>query len=299
MGLKLLNIEQAINNYNDLYIEKPKFGMDVLSNRFQAQDVVILQNSQKRHVGSPVRCDFYTLVFCISGLSTRNINQFTYTIETNSLQLLPPKTLHSFEDTIESEYYVILFNESVVDLSEIMEYHNQDFAPIHLNATLLTKVKELYEEIDLEFKNKATNYLEYTKTLLTQIMILLYREKMKRVETKIYTKADLISSKFLNLVEENFLTMKSTASYAQVLEISAKHLGETIKEKLGKNTLYFIHKRIIKEAQYLLVYSSMNISGIASYLNFNDSAQFSRFFKKQTGKSPKEYRISSIAESTK
>ncbi|MBN2816846.1 MAG: helix-turn-helix domain-containing protein [Campylobacterales bacterium] len=293
MNLKLLNIEQAINNYNHLYIEQPKFGMDVLSNRFQAQDIVILQNSKKRHRGSPVRCDFYTLVFCISGLSTRNINQFTYTIKANSLQLLPPRTLHSFEDTAESEYYVILFNKSLVDLREIMEFHNKHFTPIDLNATLLTKVKELYEEIDVEFKNKNINYLEYAKTLLTQIMILLYREKVKRVETKTYTKADLISGQFLNLVEENFLTMKSTASYAQVLQISAKHLGETIKGTLGKNSLDFIHKRIIKEAQYLLVYSSMNIYGIASYLNFSDSAQFSRFFKKHTGQSPKEYRINS------
>jgi len=75
------------------------------------------------------------------------------------------------------------------------------------------------------------------------------------------------------------------------MEISSKHLSETVKEKLGKSALHFIHKRIIKEAKYLLIYSDKTIYSIAVSLNFQDASQFTRFFKKNVEMTPKDYRL--------
>ena len=50
-------------------------------------------------------------------------------------------------------------------------------------------------------------------------------------------------------------------------------------------------KRVVKEAKYLLVYTSKTIYSIALVLNFQDASQFTRFFKQKTGLSPKKYRI--------
>jgi len=274
---------------------EPKFGMDVLSNEFNARDIVILQNNGTKQTGTPARFNFYTLLLCLHGGTIRNVNQHTYTVTESTLQLLPPGTVHSFEDTFEhSEYYVLLFNGSVIKLQEMMDFHNKNFNPVELNPNLFSKVKELYEEIDYEFKNQRHNFMQYVKILISQILLILQREKLKQGVHINKTRGDVIASNFLELVEENFITLKSISDYAKIAEITPKHLSETIKEKLGKSAIYFIHKRIIKESEYLLVHTKMSINAIGSYLNFRDASQFSRFFKKHKGVSPREYRINVV-----
>jgi len=288
----LLTIDQALNNYNHLHRSKPKFGMDVLSEDFKAQDIVIVQNDGTRKAGTPVRFGFYAMILCIYGGSKRSVNQHEYIVKQHSLQLLPPGTIHSFEDTHErSEYYVLLFEKSYIDMNEIMAFHDIHFDAVDLSTNHFNKVKELYEEIDAELKNKNENFMTYVRILLGQILLILQREKLQAIVPAKQSKSDLICSQFLCLVEENFLNFKSIADYAQIIELTPKYLSETIKEKLGKSALHFIHKRTIKEAEYLLAYTQMSIYAISTNLKFQDASQFSRFFKQHKGLSPKNYRI--------
>lgn len=290
--MELLNISQAVKNYNHLHEEKPKFGMDVFSKDFNTKDIVILQNNGVKKNGTPVRFDFYIMILCLKGGSIRSVNQHDYPITQYSLQLLPPSTIHSFQDTHEkTEFYVLLFENNFIDKLEILDFHNKNFDNVDLDSSMFIKIKELYEEIDEELKNKKENTLDYVKNLLIQLLIILKREKLKIVKTENISKGDFISSQFLCLIEENFFEKKNVSDYANIIGITSKHLGETIKEKLGKNALYFIHRRIIKEAKYLLIYSNKNIYEIAISLNFNDAAQFTRFFKQKVGIPPKKYRM--------
>ena len=127
-------------------------------------------------------------------------------------------------------------------------------------------------------------------------MILLKREKLKK-ETTTKSRSDLICSQFLSLIELHFNTMKTVSEYAELIDLSPKHLSETVKEKLGESALYFIHKRVVKEAKYLLVYTNKTIYSIAIALNFQDASQFTRFFKQKVGLSPKKYRIDNKIQS--
>lgn len=292
MKPQLLNIEQALSNYKHLHRAKPKFGMDVLSEDFKAQNIVVLQNDGAKKTGTPVRFNFYTMILCLHGGSIRSVNQHEYIIKQHFLQLLPPGTIHSFEDTHErSEYYVLLFEKSYIDMNELMAFHDANFDAVELSTNHFNKVKELYEEIDTELKSKNENFMTYVRILLGQVLLILQREKLNAIVPAKQSKSDLICSQFLCLVEENFLKFKNISDYAQIIELTPKHLSETIKEKLGNSALHFIHKRIIKEAEYLLVYTQMSMYAIATSLNFQDASQFSRFFKQHKGLSPKNYRL--------
>ena len=156
---------------------------------------------------------------------------------------------------------------------------------------LFVNIKDTYEKIALELNAKKENYLEYTKSLLNQILIELKRLKVKNKVDVNRSRTDLICSDFLSLIESNFLSIKSVYIYAELIGISSKHLSQTVKKKLGESALHFIHKRIIKEAKYLLIYSGKTIYSIALYLNFNDASEFTRFFKKNIEISPYQYRL--------
>jgi AraC family transcriptional activator of pobA len=292
--LPLINITQSLEMYKEMHAKNPSFGMDIFADNFKVEDFVIVQNNGKGSRGVPIRCEHYICILTLKGGSTRNINQHTYTIESHSLQLLVPGVIHDFEDIYtNSEFFVLLFNRNFLanSVEELLNFHHNNPVPITLDGLDFTKVVEIYEQLNLEYKNKKDSYKEVSQLLLTQLMYLLKREKLSRPHEIIQTRAQQISSQFLCLVEEHFQTLKSVQEYADILELTPKHLSTTIKESLQNSALYFIHKRLIKEVQYLLCYSSMSIKQIASTLNFENSSELGRFFKRYEGVSPKAYQL--------
>lgn len=96
--------------------------------------------------------------------------------------------------------------------------------------------------------------------------------------------------KFKQLIEQNFTKEKNVSPYAEMLNINPSCLNELTKRTTGITAGELIRNRVIDETKKLL-YSS-NISGkeIAFQLGFDDPAYFSRFFRKYTGSTLKEFR---------
>ncbi len=255
-ALPLLSIKQSIEIYQDLHAQNPSFGMDVFSEEFEPDDFVILQNNGKGSKGVPIRCEHYILILTLNGSSTRNINQHTYKVKAHSIQLIEPGAISNFEDTQEnSEFFVLLFNESFLFeyTKELMQFHQDTPTFVTLEGLLFNQVLDIFEQLNLEYKNRQVDYKEISQSLLIQLLYLLKREKALLSNIKFQNRSQQISSQFLCLIESNFQKTKSVQYYADTLELTAKHLSETIKETLHESALFFIHARLIKEIQFLLV----------------------------------------------
>ncbi len=77
------------------------------------------------------------------------------------------------------------------------------------------------------------------------------------------------------------------------VNLTPNHLSQTIKEVTGKTAKSYIVKRRLEESTYLLKYSNDDIAEIAFHLNFSGPTHFTKFFKKETGKTPIEFRAES------
>jgi AraC family transcriptional regulator, transcriptional activator of pobA len=75
-----------------------------------------------------------------------------------------------------------------------------------------------------------------------------------------------------------------------MLNITANHLSQTIKETTGNTAKSFITKRRLEEAKYLLSYTNNDVAEISFHLHFSEPTHFSKFFKKETNQSPIEFR---------
>ena len=84
--------------------------------------------------------------------------------------------------------------------------------------------------------------------------------------------------------------MKSIKQYARELNITSVHLNRICQATVGKPALQIVHDFLVLEAEKFLKHTDMHVSEIAYQLNFEDPAYFSRFFKKYTGASPKQFR---------
>ena len=59
-----------------------------------------------------------------------------------------------------------------------------------------------------------------------------------------------------------------------------------------------IRERIVLEAKRQLLYANKSVNQVAYLLNFEDDSYFIRFFKRETGMTPKAYKKQHIASIT-
>lgn len=101
-----------------------------------------------------------------------------------------------------------------------------------------------------------------------------------------------LTEKFISLVQQHFKSERFLDFYANKLEVSTKHLSRTIKETTGFTAVEWIDRFVILEAKVLLKSTNMTIQQISDELNFTTQSFFGKYFKKHTGKSPKDFRNS-------
>ena len=92
------------------------------------------------------------------------------------------------------------------------------------------------------------------------------------------------------LVEEHFRTERQLAFYAERLAMTVDRLNDHVKRTTGVTAGHLIRQRVLTEAKRQLVFTTQPIYDIADDLAFADPSHFARFFRKQTGITPHEFR---------
>lgn len=101
-----------------------------------------------------------------------------------------------------------------------------------------------------------------------------------------------ITSHFFHLVENGYRQNRRVEDYAGRIGITAKHLAFVIKKTTGKFPSEWMDNYVLLESKRLLRSTDTSIQDISYDLNFSTPSHFGKFFKKQTGMTPKEFRNS-------
>lgn len=95
---------------------------------------------------------------------------------------------------------------------------------------------------------------------------------------------------FRTLVELHFRTHLGVAEYARLLGVGYDRLHGICQRKLGRSPLKLIHQRLLREAVLRIERTDEPVSAIAWACGFNDAQNFSRFFSRAMGVSPRDHR---------
>jgi AraC family transcriptional activator of pobA len=95
---------------------------------------------------------------------------------------------------------------------------------------------------------------------------------------------------FLALVDRHYRDHWPLQRYADQLGLSASHLGALCRQHAGAAPLQLLQRRVMLEAQRSLIYTSMSVQQIATWLGFADAAYFSRYFTRNAGCAPNAFR---------
>lgn len=95
---------------------------------------------------------------------------------------------------------------------------------------------------------------------------------------------------YLALIEAQFRQQPSVERLANQLGITSAHLNLVCRRLAGRSALQLLHERLLLEAKRQLTYTNMTIGQVADSLGFSEPAYFTRFFKRLTGLSPRDFR---------
>jgi AraC family transcriptional activator of pobA len=96
--------------------------------------------------------------------------------------------------------------------------------------------------------------------------------------------------RFRAAVELGFRTRHGVADLAAGLSLTRGRLDAICRRHAGRTAQQVIHDRLTLEAQRSLIYTGLTIAEIAYDLGFVDPAYFTRFFAREVGEPPGEFR---------
>ena len=97
-------------------------------------------------------------------------------------------------------------------------------------------------------------------------------------------------TRFIELLNRHGTTEHSIPFYANQLCLSPNRLSAVIKEYSGQTVMQWLNRRLVLQARVLLRGGTDPIGDIAFALGFDEQGSFARFFKRETGMTPTEYR---------
>jgi len=253
------------------------------------------------HLHYPHRHNFYHFVLFTEGAGTHNIDFENFEVKPYQIYFMIPGQVHSWDFEGEVDGYVINFSTSFFQSFLLRPDYLEKF--VFFNGSLSQAVidipdakKEIvgfvFEQIlhEVTNTNKESFGKDLIRTLLLQIFIVVSRTITEQDVPVASTYNHVLLRNFRLLIDKHFKVLRLPREYAELLYITPNHLNALCNDTLGFSAGELIRKRVVLESKRLLVNLNLSISEIADQLNFNDNSYFSKFFKKNTGVTPEEFR---------
>ena len=215
--------------------------------------------------------------------------------------LIPAAIAHGFRfDPNVTDGWVVSFTEDAAStltdrageaLGRLRTLAAQPIVPIG-DATELTRLSALCRELSEEHGLAREGYRLAMRGLLVLIAVGVARLAASRARTGSVTlyPTDTTVAQLRALVDEFFRKERLLGFYAERLGMSVDRLNDHVKRSTGVTAGHLIRQRVLTEAKRQLVFTAQPIHDIAEELAFADPSHFARFFRKQTGTTPHEFR---------
>jgi len=249
---------------------------------------------------TPHRLNFYAIIYITQGEGTHSIDFKTISFSKGSLIFVGKNQVHAWQKENNSEGFVIFFTEQFLyknqiqfnDLSYGYPYNHNLYSPIietsdNENSTIFSLL------ISLLFKEYSTFFnalQEETLQCLLRVLILKIQSSTNPLGESYSSEAKNLFIDFQKQLDQNISLTRNALDYCRMLNVSYHQLNKAIKTLTKKTIKAYIDDVLILHAKRLLADGSNNTSEVSYELGFEEPSNFTKFFKKHTGKTPKSFR---------
>lgn len=234
--------------------------------------------------------NYYILSFLYEG-SVAHLSDFEHELVSSpAVLMLDIDHVHTHPNMSDCKIVSIAFSTNFISdqqpkfLQKVTKVFSRPF--INISSTEINDLYEIIKIIARESSNDKKDY-ELLKALLNVLIV-----KCLKL-SEIYPVSDQnkngIYNSFKTLLKENYQKQHQVKFYADMLNVSTRILTQYIRTSTFKTPKQLIDEHLLLEAKRLLYWSDVSSKEIAWQLGFETDSYFNRFFKKHTGKTPKEF----------
>lgn len=258
-----------------------------------------LRTSHK-YIEKAHRHDFYVTVFFTEGTGIHEIDFTKYEIQPGCIFFLSPGQVHSWKLLNDIDGYIFFHSQSFYEQHYISEklknfpfFSSIQFTrKLNLNCEQKDKMFSFFLQLNIE--NSTSNL--YKSSFICSVISLIYVTSVRLYAGEISLVSNLKKPSYIKhfqifeeLIEIHFLKEKSVQKYAEMMQISSKHLNRITQTVVHKTASDLILDRVILEAKRMLIYLDESLSDIAFTLGYEEYSYFVRTFKKSSGLTPTQF----------
>lgn len=252
---------------------------------------------------SPHVHSFYEILWFQEGEGRHTVDFIDYDVKPGTIFFFSPGQIHHFDRKHGYKGVAIkmctdfMKDAGVVQSNLFLKYnafHTYDTTPYYvIDDATAAMLQSLVDEMESEAQcGGQFGNIDILKSLLCIFLAKVQRHGLQESEVVLNTfkSGHQLFIQFRRLVEQEYATLHTVQEYADRLNVAVRTLNKCVNECSRKSPLAFINDRIILEAKRMVRYTSMMIKEIAYELGYDDPSYFVKFFKRQTGSLPSDFR---------
>lgn len=249
----------------------------------------------------PTKTDLLIIVFCMKGSAKFSVNLNKVELKPMHLLVILAGCIFEVNEVSEDFQGVVLLNnpdamamsdEAVVGIS--LRRFMMQHVTVPVNENQLIHLLGMYQQLKDTLTDPENPFrdqmVQRQCQIITYFCCYMFLKSPFATTTMSRSRKEEIFDQFILLVEQNFTKERRITYYAKQMSLTPKYLSTVVKEVSGKYASDWIDDYVVLEAKALLKQGGINIQQISDRLNFPNQSFFGRYFKKQTGYSPKDYR---------
>ncbi len=248
-------------------------------------------------INKQYRTNFYNFIYVTEGKCSHELDFIEHTIHAGESFLISNNRVHKYCDFTNVEGYSVMFTEGFMceflsnQSSVVKDLFKQSHLNPHIKSTYLysSTLTALFDVICRMYtqSNEVIDEKVIASTFMTVVQIIM---NSKFLDYTVQAQKNELFVQFTELVDKHIDHEKSVEGYAKMMHVSEKTVNQVTRKAIDESAKQYIIKQLVQKIRLRLSFEQKSINEIAYDLGFSEASNLTRFFKKNTGISPKEFR---------
>lgn len=252
---------------------------------------------------APQQIDFYLLFSVTSGELHHTVDFIPYQVKVGEWLIVKPSQVQHFDLKCQWDGFVVPISSEFLEAAPNKNISSNEISLLQelqqiptllclpetqANLCISTAIQMEEDALLIGPRLLIESLLKQQLRTLVSRLIISHQKNVDYIDKPAI--AIMTFSKYRNAVDEHFRQLHHVHEYAALLGYSERTLSRASRLISDVTAKEIIDARITLEAKRLLTHSLMLANRIALELGFEDASHFFKFFKRNTGYSPSEFR---------
>ena len=249
-------------------------------------------------IGEPHSLEFFDIILVTRGTGSFWLDSHQHVVRPGAVFFTTPGQVRRW-DTNQLDGMCLFFEDLFIKeflqddafLHRLPYFHaNPARAGLTLAPAAARRVRTRLAAMQRELAHYRRDSVDLLRAQLHETLIVLARQYAAAHRVAPQRPTHRVVSRFMELVERDAARRHRIADYAAELAVTPGHLSVLCTQYVGQRAKRLLDNVLVSRARRMLLYTDESAARVAASLGFEDPSYFSRFFRRETGQTPTEFR---------